>query len=131
MIMEYVPGGDMMTWLIKFDTFDEKCAKHYIGETILAINSIHELGYLHRDVKPDNLLLDATGHIKLTDFGLSAGINQSRFANLYDLLKDVDKELKKEDIAKPSKTVIDSWKKKRKGQILQKRFFFFFLKTRK
>lgn len=114
LIMEYVPGGDMMTWLIKYDTFDEKTAKHYIAETILAINSIHELGYLHRDVKPDNLLLDATGHVKLTDFGLSAGINKSRLTNLYKLLKDADKELKKDDIAKPSKTVIDSWKKKRK-----------------
>jgi serine/threonine protein kinase len=114
LILEYVPGGDLMTWLIKLDTFDEKMARHYIAETILAINSIHELGYLHRDVKPDNLLLDAGGHIKLTDFGLSAGINQSRFANLYDLLKDAEKVLKKEDISKPSKTVIDSWKKKRK-----------------
>lgn len=103
-----------MTWLIKLDTFDEKTARHYIAETILAINSIHDLGYLHRDVKPDNLLLDATGHIKLTDFGLSAGVNNSRLTNLYNMLKDTDKELKKEDIAKPSKGVIDSWKKKRK-----------------
>lgn len=110
--MEYVPGGDMMTWLIKLDTFPEKTAQHYIAETILAINSIHELGYLHRDVKPDNLLFDATGHIKLTDFGLSAGINNSRLTNLYNLLKDADKELKVKE--KVSKTVIDSWKKKRK-----------------
>lgn len=94
LIMEYVPGGDMMTWLIKLDTFPEKTAQHYIAETILAIHSIHELGYLHRDVKPDNLLLDATGHIKLTDFGLSAGVNNSRLTNLYNLLKDADKELK-------------------------------------
>ncbi len=101
-----------MTWLIKLDTFPEKTAQHYIAETILAINSIHELGYLHRDVKPDNLLFDATGHIKLTDFGLSAGINNSRLTNLYNLLKDADKELKVKE--KVSKTVIDSWKKKRK-----------------
>jgi len=110
--MEYVPGGDMMTWLIKLDTFPEKTAQHYIAETILAINSIHELGYLHRDVKPDNLLLDANGHIKLTDFGLSAGVNNSRLSNLYALLKDADKELKAKE--KTSKSVIDSWKKKRK-----------------
>ena len=58
--------------------------------------------------------MDAEGHIKLTDFGLSAGVNASRFTNLYERLKDVDKELKKEDIAKPSKIVVDSWKKKRK-----------------
>ena len=53
LILGYIPGGDLMTWLIKLDTFDEKTARHYIAETILAIHSIHELGYLHRDVKPD------------------------------------------------------------------------------
>lgn len=104
----------MMTWLIKLDTFDEKTARHYIAETILALHSIHEMGYLHRDVKPDNLLLDATGHLKLTDFGLSSGVSETRFTKLYNLLKDADKELKKEDISRPSKPVIDSWKKKRK-----------------
>ena len=43
----------------------------YIAETAMAIASVHSLGYIHRDIKPDNLLLDAKGHIKLTDLGLS------------------------------------------------------------
>merc|ERR1719182_846141 len=57
--------------LIRFDTFDEETTRFYMAESVLAINSIHDLGFIHRDIKPDNLLLDAKGHIKLTDLGLS------------------------------------------------------------
>lgn len=44
----------------------------YIAETVLALEHIHSVGIAHRDIKPDNLLIDAKGHIKLTDFGLSS-----------------------------------------------------------
>ena len=47
----------------------EEMAKFYIAEMILAIDSIHKLRYVHRDIKPDNVLLDANGHIRLADFG--------------------------------------------------------------
>ncbi|RZC80231.1 hypothetical protein C5167_042807 [Papaver somniferum] len=70
LIMEYLPGGDMMTLLMRRDTLTEDEAKFYIGETILAIESIHKHNYIHRDIKPDNLLLDKYGHMKLSDFGL-------------------------------------------------------------
>ncbi|KAI3898604.1 hypothetical protein MKW98_000717 [Papaver atlanticum] len=70
LIMEYLPGGDMMTLLMRKDTLTEDEAKFYIGETILAIESIHKHNYIHRDIKPDNLLLDKYGHMKLSDFGL-------------------------------------------------------------
>lgn len=70
MVMEYLPGGDLMGLLIKEDTLSEETTRFYAAEMILAIESVHELGYIHRDIKPDNVLLDAHGHLKLTDLGL-------------------------------------------------------------
>ncbi|RNE94930.1 serine/threonine protein kinase TbPK6 [Trypanosoma conorhini] len=70
-ITEYCSGGDMISWLIRQDVFPESTAKFYIVELVLALNSLHKMGYVHRDVKPDNILIDRDGHIKLADFGLS------------------------------------------------------------
>lgn len=68
--MDYYCGGDLLTLLSKFeDRLPEEMAKFYIAEMILAIHSLHSLRYVHRDVKPDNVLLDAQGHIRLADFG--------------------------------------------------------------
>ncbi|KAJ0245154.1 Uncharacterized protein HA466_0186330 [Hirschfeldia incana] len=70
LIMEYLPGGDMMTLLMRKDTLSEDEARFYVAETVLAIESIHKRNYIHRDIKPDNLLLDRIGHLRLSDFGL-------------------------------------------------------------
>lgn len=58
-----------MTLLSKFDRLPEEMARFYLAETVLAIDSLHKLGYVHRDIKPDNILLDLNGHIRLADFG--------------------------------------------------------------
>uniref|UniRef100_A0A8B9PUR6 Serine/threonine-protein kinase MRCK beta n=1 Tax=Apteryx owenii TaxID=8824 RepID=A0A8B9PUR6_APTOW len=69
-LMDYYVGGDLLTLLSKFeDKLPEDMARFYIGEMVLAIHSIHELHYVHRDIKPDNVLLDMNGHIRLADFG--------------------------------------------------------------
>ena len=70
LVMDYYCGGDLLTLLSKFeDRLPEEMAKFYIVEMVLAIDSIHRLRYVHRDIKPDNVLLDAKGHIRLADFG--------------------------------------------------------------
>ncbi|PWZ10863.1 Serine/threonine-protein kinase CBK1 [Zea mays] len=82
LIMEYLPGGDIMTLLMREDTLTEHVARFYIAETILAIQSIHKHNYIHRDIKPDNLLLDKNGHMKLSDFGLCKPIDCSKLSTL-------------------------------------------------
>eukprot|EP01135_Chromosphaera_perkinsii_P011374 Nk52_evm19s2391 gene=Nk52_evmTU19s2391 len=76
LVMDFHPGGDLLSLLSKYDdVFEEPMARFYLGEIVLAIESLHELGFVHRDIKPDNVLIDATGHIKLADFGSSAFLN--------------------------------------------------------
>ncbi|XP_072356338.1 serine/threonine-protein kinase MRCK alpha-like isoform X9 [Scyliorhinus torazame] len=70
LVMDYYVGGDLLTLLSKFeDRLPEDMAKFYLAEMVLAIDSVHQLHYVHRDIKPDNILLDVNGHIRLADFG--------------------------------------------------------------
>ncbi|KAL3942342.1 MAG: hypothetical protein SGBAC_003441 [Bacillariaceae sp.] len=76
MVMEFCPGGDLMSMLIKEDTFSEHVTRFFMAEAAHAISSIHALGYIHRDIKPDNMLLDSRGHLKLTDMGLCKKVGE-------------------------------------------------------
>ena len=96
LVMEYLPGGDLMNLLIKKDIFTEEESKFYLAELILAIESIHKLDCIHRDIKPDNILIGKDGHIKLTDFGL-AKISDKIYTNNFLDQKDVN-DLKPEEL---------------------------------
>ncbi|XP_058611150.1 serine/threonine-protein kinase MRCK alpha isoform X5 [Onychostoma macrolepis] len=70
LVMDYYVGGDLLTLLSKFeDRLPEDMARFYLAEMVLAIDSVHQLHYVHRDIKPDNILMDMNGHIRLADFG--------------------------------------------------------------
>ena len=102
LIMEFLPGGDLMTMLIKYEIFSEDVTRFYMAECVLAIEAVHKLGFIHRyvevlarycalltvdsDIKPDNILIDKEGHIKLSDFGLSTGFHKTHDQAYYQRL---------------------------------------------
>lgn len=75
LVMDFIVGGDLMSLLIERDTLPEAHVKLLAAELIIAIGSVHDAGFIHRDVKPDNVLIDSHGHVILADFGLAASID--------------------------------------------------------
>ncbi|KAJ2206894.1 rim15, signal transduction response regulator, partial [Coemansia sp. RSA 518] len=71
LVMEYLNGGDCAALLKAIGVLPEDWARQYLAEVVLGIEDLHKRNVVHRDLKPDNLLIDSEGHLKLTDFGLS------------------------------------------------------------
>nr|ODN93204.1 AGC protein kinase [Cryptococcus depauperatus CBS 7841] len=71
LVMEYLNGGDCATLVKTLSGLSEDWARNYTAEVVLGLEYLHRRNIVHRDIKPDNLLIDSRGHLKLTDFGLS------------------------------------------------------------
>eukprot|EP00053_Salpingoeca_punica_P004391 m.48899 g.48899 ORF g.48899 m.48899 type:complete len:634 (+) comp12770_c0_seq1:253-2154(+) len=78
---EFYPGGDLLGLLGKYEVFPEEMARFYIAELVLAVETVHELGYAHRDIKVENLLLNARGHLFLGDFGSCARLDSKGYVS--------------------------------------------------
>ena len=72
LVMEYLCGGDLSSLLSSLGSFSTEMTLQYSAEIALALEYLHAQGIIHRDIKPDNVLIDHLGHCKLTDFGLSS-----------------------------------------------------------
>ena len=68
---DFLNGGELFFHLCQEIKFTEERACFYAAEITLALEHLHSCGIIYRDLKPENVLLDSKGHIKLTDFGLS------------------------------------------------------------
>jgi serine/threonine protein kinase len=103
LVLDYMCGGDLMTALIKLKVFNESVTRFFVGEIAVALHSVHQMHFLHRDLKPDNVLIDKDGHIKLADFGLSTSYRKTdtQFQNLLDELQQLLLEHSQVGVADP------------------------------
>lgn len=74
MLLEYVVGGELFSHLRRAGRFTNDMTRFYASEIVLAIEYLHSKNIIYRDLKPENLLIDHQGHIRLTDFGFAKQI---------------------------------------------------------
>ncbi|CAM4649186.1 unnamed protein product [Leuciscus chuanchicus] len=100
LVMDYYVGGDLLTLLSKFeDRLPEDMARFYLAEMVLAIDSVHQLHYVHRDIKPDNILMDVNGHIRLADFGSCLKLREDGTTARLDIPPTSDKSSVQSSVA--------------------------------
>ena len=78
MILQYIPGGEMFSHLRKMGRFPESQSKFYACQIVLAFEYLHFLDIVYRDLKPENLLIDENGYLKITDFGFAKRMSKNR-----------------------------------------------------
>merc|ERR1719295_149511 len=77
-VLDYYTGGELFFHLKKKRRFDEGEARIIVAEVALALGHLHSLDVIYRDLKPENILLDDSGHVCLTDFGLSKNLGPQK-----------------------------------------------------
>jgi len=113
LVMDFLPGGDFMTLLIKKDILSEEDSRFYIAEMILCIEAVHKAGCIHRDLKPDNVLIGKDGHLKLSDFGLS----KMNDGELFPLSADYSSKLDESNKQNSYREITNRYKNNRKNRI--------------
>jgi protein kinase A len=77
-VLEYAPGGELFTWLRKNKRFPNNIARFFFCEIFTALEYLHRKGFVYRDLKPENVLIDAEGHVKVADFGFAKYIGTEK-----------------------------------------------------
>ena len=120
-VMEFLPGGDLMNLLIMKDTLTETHTRFYMAELVQAVQLVHAKNYIHRDLKPDNILITKEGHVKLSDFGLCTSGHESHLSSFYQSQVPEDYERRAQLVREQSQKHTDlerksSWKRIRKAR---------------
>lgn len=79
LVLEYVVGGEFFTHLRSAGRFSEDTARYYAAQILLSFEYIHSMDIIYRDLKPENLLLDIDGNVKITDFGFAKRIDHRTY----------------------------------------------------
>lgn len=86
-LTEFLPGGDLFTLLQLRGYFPNNVARFYMAQIILAVEAIHRLGVVCRNLKPENVLLDLHGNVKIADFGFGKLLRPGERFSLHPILQ--------------------------------------------
>lgn len=90
MLMDFVPGGELFSYLRSRGRFSNATGLFYTSEIVCAIEYLHSKEIVYRDLKPENILLDSEGHIRLTDFGFAKKLSDRYDWSLKSVLISTD-----------------------------------------
>ena len=82
-VIPFIPGGELFQYLKTIKHFGEQKAKFYAAQIAIALQYLHDMGYIYRDLKPENILIDEKGYLRLTDFGLAKKIKKGERTNSF------------------------------------------------
>jgi serine/threonine protein kinase len=107
LVLEYASGGDLHTLLRRNGSLDHNSTRFVIGSVAAALSSIHELGFVYADCKPENILITETGHIKVTDFGGCRPVTEEAKLLVKESSKNLLRQLRDGDWRPSSSSRVD------------------------